>query len=862
MTEYVALLKDFWKTKQYQILVVLSLILVSVICLWNIDLQVRVCRIDDEIGYWGIAAQLAGYDWADIMKYLRYYSFGYSLILVPVILLHHIGIGMAVCYKIAIFLNVIMLDASLLLALYVAKKWMPKINKYYRLLCVLTITLYANNILHSNTAWTEIFVYFLYWCILALIIKWMEKPDKKIGIAAVLLSVYIFLVHMRTLAVPVALFMILAYALLKGKIEWKMPKKKAITVLGIVAVLIVVAVIVIIKVIEVTSYQMKGTSVGTVNTLSNTFTAMLNFFSLNGLKDWGLSFLGKLYYQGIASFLLSYLGLGILIKKYIIGYKKKLETSETVTDVQFQSALFVVLCAVGSLLVAAAFTGDYFCRGIPKLIQVERIFHGRYPEFLIGILMLAALLHLGQLRKYLDVIMGSVLCVFITSVAVQYQWNLINFYHHDIDRGTRFDSVLVYSTVLEKGAYYASLMAVGVLSVICLFCIRKQKDAIKIGRMIVVFLLLIFFVIKGVNGVVDMPGNDKEKTVGSVAALLQSAPEAEIYCIGVPNVDTRILQWEMTERKIHVIEAEQLAQIDMENSVLISGMEYGVVGKVSQYAEFIYGSGTIAVYADRNTSVGAELCNKVLDARQMMYDAETEVVLAEAVGECGYLKADGYIYSNVLRKEGFVTNRTGLELVDGIYEFEVELEIDNITDERVGYVLATNEKQTAVNVTEILREDIGFGGKVTVTVNASIQNYYEPVVGVYTYGNSDIIVKNISCKQIASETPRNEAEMDEIYRILDIIDTEALRQKNIYYVDSDGSGVMGCPNIVVGDYAQFTEEELNIYQMPTWSVKYMENKTGNVFIVEKSGEYEQIISAMTGFYNRYETQNFILYAAQ
>lgn len=861
------MIRGVLKTKKYHVCISLSVLLVTVICLWNMDLQIRVRRID-EIGYWGIAAQLAGYDWKDIMSNLSYYSFGYSILLVPILWLHRLGISMAVCYQIAIIFNVIMLDATFFMALYVAERWMPKINKYYRLLCVLAITLYSNNILQSNTAWPETYIYFLYWLILVLFIKLFEssntrgKADKIVLVAVVILSAYIFCVHMRMIAIPIAVFLVLLGYFLKNRLKQKEFGRKLLLKFGITIIAIVMLVWGCISLTETAVYRMNESANGVANTLSGTFASLVNYFSIEGIGDILLGFMGKVYYQGVASYLLSFLGIGVLIKRYIVGYFKKNEKDIAVNEVQLISALFVILSAVGSLFVSAIFMSDYFFRGIPGSVRADRVVYGRYTEFLIPVLMLVALLHLGQLRKYFDVIMGSVLCLLLAAQAVQYQWDLISFYHGDITLGIGVDGISGYFDDFQNEAYYAAFLVVGIFSIVCLLCARNRKDSIKIVKALVVIVLTIVFATKGISGTQELPKANKEKNVGSIAKLLQNISEAEIFCVDLPNTDIKLLQWELAERPIHVINSEQLSEIDIENSVIISNVSDAVIGEVSEYTDFIYSSGTITVYADRETSVGAELCNKVLDARQTVQGTVAEVNLASAVGECGHLRADGYIYSNADGEEGFVTRNTMLELPDGIYEFEIELEINNKDGESIGYILATDAQETNANVVEILPDEIGFGGKTEISINVSVQNYCEPIIGVYTYGNTDIIVKKMNCKQIVSETPRNEAERDELRRVLEIIDAEALRTNNIYYIDSDGSGIMGNPNITAGDYEQFTEEELNIYQLPTWSIKYVKNKTGNVYIMEKSGDYMKFKQFMSGFYNRYETQHFILYAEE
>lgn len=53
----------------------------------------------DEAGYWGHAANLAGLPWKEVVE--SWYSFGYSILLIPLFWISH---DMAVLYRIAIIL--------------------------------------------------------------------------------------------------------------------------------------------------------------------------------------------------------------------------------------------------------------------------------------------------------------------------------------------------------------------------------------------------------------------------------------------------------------------------------------------------------------------------------------------------------------------------------------------------------------------------------------------------------------------------------------------------------------------------------------------------------------------------------------
>ena len=97
------------------------MILIFGVCIWNIR-DYDCIRSVDEFGYFGVAASLAGWDWKEMMATSNYYSFGYSLILVPLIWIAQIGISMSRVYKIVIVLNAFLLVGEYLLIKRVEEK--------------------------------------------------------------------------------------------------------------------------------------------------------------------------------------------------------------------------------------------------------------------------------------------------------------------------------------------------------------------------------------------------------------------------------------------------------------------------------------------------------------------------------------------------------------------------------------------------------------------------------------------------------------------------------------------------------------------------------------------------------------------
>lgn len=857
--EKVEVLKDYWEQNSYQICVFLAVVLVTIVCLWNIGSQVRVRRVDDEIGYWGIAAQLAGYDWEGIMSRLAYYSFGYSFLLVPILWLHRLGLSMAICYKIAILLNIIMLDTTVFMALSVAKRWAPKVNKYYRLLCVLAITLYSNNILHSNTAWPEICIYFLYWSILVLAIRVFERHKISDIVAVIVLSLYLFAVHMRTIAIPIAVVMVVAMWFFQSR---NISGKKILKFVGVfvgVALLALFVVILIKSYVEGNIYNMQEGESG-VNTFSGNISKLAFFTTSQGIADVCLGFLGKVYYQGVASFLLSYVGFGLLLKRLFLSLRSKREEGKKFQSLDYL-AILIVLSTVGSLMVSTLFKVNIIVSGTPTEPRADSVIYGRYTEFLINILILFACLYLGQIRKHAELIVMSLVLMVITTVAVQYQWDVLSFYN-EISNSNGVDTIAhFFEEGFDNAAYYASAVAMGVFGIICFACMREKISSKAVARVVVVVGLLIWFVDQGNGATKVLAKSSKVKTVDTVEDLIQRIEDVPVYCVETPNVDTKILQWAITEREINIITVAEVAGIKDTEAIVLSADDHVLIGQISDYMDFIYSSGTIAVYVNPETHAGQVLIENISEARSNVGEAEGEVDLSLALGESGTLMHDGKIYYTPAEgaAEGFMTKGTGLSLADGRYEFQVKLNIDNIGEGEIGYILGTNSKDTSVYTQVISKTDIKKGGEFTFSVQVDVEDFSEPYVLVCNYGNSEMTVEGISYKKIESITPRNETEMDELRRIYEIIEDEKPGRKKVYYIDSDGSGTSGDPNLMPLQYSMHTEEDWGIVQLPSYALKYLTDKENCVFVMERTGDYKKFQEFLPGFYNRYETQGFRLY---
>ena len=115
--------------------------------------------LPDEFGYWSYAAAAAGYDWSGIVSLNSYYSYGYSVILLPVFLLFQDGL---MAYRAAVTVNFVMLAGIGLMLQYLAGRLFS--DKDRRLLSAFAAAaaLFPTLLLYARTTMAETLLAFLY----------------------------------------------------------------------------------------------------------------------------------------------------------------------------------------------------------------------------------------------------------------------------------------------------------------------------------------------------------------------------------------------------------------------------------------------------------------------------------------------------------------------------------------------------------------------------------------------------------------------------------------------------------------------------------------------------------------------------
>lgn len=328
----------------------------------------QIIVLNDEFGYWSIAASLAGKNWGELISNTPYYGYGYSILLIP---LFYLKCSMSRIYKIALLINITLLIGSFLISVYCGKKLLSKMNKYVVIISALLISFYPNTVVQAKIAWTETLLYFLFWVVVMLLIKIDQRPRVwNITLFVCVLS-YMFMVHQRTIGIIIAGGVILIILLLTKKIQWKQ--------LGLLCILLILilSIHIIVK-SNLKEALWSGASIGNVNDFSGQVGIIPRIFSVEGMRNLFFSAAGRAYYFLISGAIVGFLGIWKICSR---TYKNR----------KLSASIFLANLPVVEIFVMLSFLSAVAIGIIAMLGSYERldvIVYGRYMENTIGPILL------------------------------------------------------------------------------------------------------------------------------------------------------------------------------------------------------------------------------------------------------------------------------------------------------------------------------------------------------------------------------------------------------------------------------------------------------------------------------------------
>lgn len=349
------------KTKDYvhNSMLILSGSIVLLMCIRHIG-EVKNLIAWDELGYWGNAAFIAGYDWSDIVSHFSgYYSYGYSVFLAGIIMI--CGGTTALAYKAAVLLNGLFITSTMYIAYGVGRFYFGRAKRNLILIAAFVVSMYANNITQSNFAWTECLLIFLYWVLVGLFTSLQKRFCLLKSSAIAIIAVYMYMVHPRTIGIFIAVIITLFLELLMHK---ESLHKVMITTL--VIGLFFGVCYMYRQMIKANVYIAKEDAELT-NTVAAAAPWILSKFNFIGIVEMIKTFLNRFFYWGCTTYLLSFFALKAMVENLIRKCRNK-----GVESCQF----FLLLSMLGIFGVMTL--------QLSQSGTVQALLYGRYQDIITG----------------------------------------------------------------------------------------------------------------------------------------------------------------------------------------------------------------------------------------------------------------------------------------------------------------------------------------------------------------------------------------------------------------------------------------------------------------------------------------------
>lgn len=561
----------------------LAVLLIIILSCLNLDKLNYIAVLNDEFGYWSNAASAVGYNWKELIAETPYYAWGYSLWLIPIILILPTP---ELWYKAAIILNIFFLIGSYFFCCSVAKKIFSEIKENIIYIVSFLVIIYPSNIIYSQVAWSETLLYFLMWAATYIMIKLDEKFSylKSIVLAAIL--IYMYMVHARSIGIVGVGILCLFLLLIKNK--------KSIIHFVIVLGLIALGYILnnYIKEYQLSELWSNSTASNMNNVSLGSGTVVLYFTKIiDNLMLFLESLGGKIIYSIVGTGGIILISLIQFVKEEIVNIKaKSIFISNNITKIWCVFSFLVswMLCSLQML----SWTD-----------RKDIIVYSRYMENAMGPILLLGILYAITKIKETRIALGGALVILMIGLRSVY-WRVL-------EAEGYFNSIC--SPVF--GAFYDffdndAFKAFVCISIVCfvlfaIFLIASfvKKDLLRYGIIIGSFLLYFGFLIdKGNIYMNEARDNFDSSTIPLKEAILDKYDTQEIYYVKNENdpysVRPKYLQFAIPDKAIHLVEGEEINRNFENTLILINSLESEYIEEIekSRDIEFVLSTDQLNLY--------------------------------------------------------------------------------------------------------------------------------------------------------------------------------------------------------------------------------------------------------------------------
>ncbi|WP_022765037.1 hypothetical protein [Butyrivibrio sp. XPD2006] len=461
--------------------------------------------LPDEFGYWQNVALIRGLDWKQVSALGDYYSYGYSFILLPI---HLLADSSLAAYRIAVLLNLIMLLISGIVLM--------KTTDANPCFCLI----YPPLVYYALTTMSEAFLFMIFTLALLVLKRYLRSRNTTDGALLIVLLVFLFTIHMRTLPL-----LVVALLLLRDKDGEDKSGKKRFIGLFILALILFVLALYAGLIFQKPIIAANGSA-------RTGFYAVLKRFgrlySLNGLKRFLLAVIGEVFYIGAASLGLGYIGLIRVIRK--VREKQDFE--------YFYLVSFICEMALSALFL-------YMSESSLSVI------YGRYIDFMVPGLMLYGVCEVKE--KGLEKRHFLILMVTLAIAAILVISGLITYGRAESLFALGINYFLVEETSPVVMIAIACLSCcVGLVGMLVAGALRERREKVTIifGVFSAIFIAFAFYI---GGDMVNSNMSYSKENVELADRLKDTGDDKIFYIYSEDQPAVQILQFMIPEKPINVV---------------------------------------------------------------------------------------------------------------------------------------------------------------------------------------------------------------------------------------------------------------------------------------------------------------------
>lgn len=705
--------------KRENIVLMFMLVLIFIIHMIHISKLGIIYVLNDEFGYWGNAAYFAGHDWSSTVSRIGYYSYGYSILLIPLFRIFENPMYM---YKAAIVLNAVMLCGSFLICYNIAKKLSKGINEYVLMTISFLIAMYPAYIVNANVAWSEctlIFVCWLMtWCFLGL-----NKSTSNFKLILLgVLSGFVYVIHQRALGILIASVIVIIIM----KIYKKINLKQFITLILTIVVLLLIHHYVKS---DIQHNLYLSSSIMGQNDFYSQIEKVKKMFTIDGFINIIRIFAGQFFYLGASSCLLCYFGIYEIVRRIgpMLGNIIKNKTLNNDDNVY----AFLLLALFSSIAISVVFMSN------PN--RIDQLVYGRYTEMILGPIILVGFLNfLGKdkipVKDFIFVLISFIFLTIITNLIL----TVFGF--------NSYNSICAIGLIVKPNVsnnYNVYISAFISIAECILIYISSNKRNILFPTLICI--CCIYFSIGEEYVVLDMLGNGKygieeniqdEKITNFIKSSVDELP---VYFLLTNDINgdrqKNYLQFLLKDRKLICVTKDELNSIVGDKFVVVGGYSSYLFELLNEY-EFCLTAADSHLFVSRTSSIANEIGDQVyskgfvipLDSFYRINCIDSDII--QGNGTVGIFMYGPYI-----------------SLESGNYKITVELELVDAVKEELGFVDVV-AGQNQFYKQEINVKSFDENNKLIIEIPLKLEDYTDNIeLRAYAYDGTRLKIDNVSIQK-------------------------------------------------------------------------------------------------------------------